>query len=682
MKILIVDDNATNRALLRLPLQSLSHEVVEAADGGEALKLLSAGGFQAMISDIPLPNMDGYRLCFEARQSPKLKELPIILYSSGYLSPSDGDLPLRTGAIAFLERPASPEKLEQVLREITAPSSPAAGAALVDDLGVLRRYSERLITKINAKNLELQRRTEELGASEEKFRQLAENIQEVFFMTNVDFSQILYVSPAYEAVWGRPCKELYENPRQWLEAIHPEDRERITGLIVPPPKNPTAFSWEYRVIRPDGATRRINARGFPIRDLAGQVYRFAVIAQDMSERRNLELQLVQAQKMEAVGRLAGGVAHDFNNLLTAINGYSELALQRLSQRDPLYLDIEEIRKAGERAAGLTRQLLAFSRKQVLQPRVINLNASVADTERLLKRLIGEDIELVTSLGENLGSVKADPGQIEQVIVNLAVNARDAMSKGGRLILTTSDVELDEAYARLHPEARAGRYVLLAVTDTGTGMTDAVKEHLFEPFFTTKEPGKGTGLGLAMAHGIVKQSGGHIGVYSELGVGTTFKVYLPRVDVPADVVVRINERRERGTETILLVEDELVVRALATTILRGAGYTVLQARRGEEALLLAEKHPATIHLVVSDLIMPGMNGLELARRLGSIKPGLRTLFMSGYTDTAILNGGMLDSETPFISKPFTTSALLRKVREVLSVELGSSPAMTVPAIAPV
>jgi PAS domain S-box-containing protein len=678
LKILIVDDNPANRTLLCLLLESGSHEVVEATDGVEALKLLNAGTFEVMISDILMPNMDGYRLSFEVRQIPRLRNLPIILYSSSYLSPTDKDLPLRPGAIAFLEQPVSSERLERVLREVTTPPVSVAAVAPGEDLGVLKRYSERLILRIEEKNLQLMRRTAELEASEEKFRQLAENIQEVFFLTNSDFSQILYVSPVYETVWGSPCKDLYANPQAWIEAIHPEDRERISGLMVPPPGEPAPFSWEYRIVRHDGAVRQIQARGFPIRDLAGHVYRFVVVAEDTTERNSLELQLVQSQKMEAVGRLAGGVAHDFNNLLTVINGYSQLALARLNVRDPAYQDIEEINKAGERAAGLTRQLLSFSRKQVLQPRVISLNHSVSDIERLLRRLIGEDIELVTSLGKDLGSVKADSGQVEQVIVNLAVNARDAMPKGGMLTLETANMDLADADARLHSELRPGRYVVIGVTDTGTGMPDSVKAHLFEPFFTTKEPGKGTGLGLATVNGIIRQCGGHIGVDSELGRGTTFKVYLPRVDLAPEVVRKTSDLSEgiRGNETILLVEDEAAVRTLARTILTNAGYKVLEARRGEDALLIAEKYEGLIPLAVSDLILPGMNGLEFNRRLAAIKPDLRTIYMSGYTDAALLKEGVLGSDKPFLRKPFTPDALLRKVREVLDLGKEATPLMEV------
>jgi len=667
LKILIVDDNPAHRQILKAPLEAQRHQVVEAEGGAEALKILGEDSFDVMISDILMPSMDGYRLCFEARQNPRLRDLPIILYSSGYLSPSQEDVSLRSGAIAFLEQPVSPERLQQVLLEVTALPASAPAALPGEALSALKRYSEGLITRIEEKTFELQRRTEELEASEEKFRQIAENSQEVFFTTNTEFTQILYVSPAYDAIWGQPGTELAQNPERWMNAIHPEDRDGIQALMKASSMTPGRFAWDYRIIRPDGSIRNLRSRGFPIRDRAGRVTRFSGIVEDVTERKNLELQLFQAQKMDAVGRLAGGVAHDFNNLLTAINGYSELGLQRLNERDPVYQDMKEILKAGERAAGLTRQLLAFSRKQILQPRILYLNAVVIETERLLKRLIGEDVELLMILGKELGNVKADPGQLEQVIINLAVNARDAMPDGGRLLIETANVDLDEDYALHHRDVKPGRYVMLAVTDSGTGMPDSVKDHLFEPFFTTKEPGKGTGLGLATVHGIVKQSGGHIGVYSEVGRGSTFKVYLPRIDVPPDAP-RADEERSgglRGSETILLIEDEAVVRKLARTVLANAGYKVLEARRGEEALLLAEKYPGSIHLALSDLIMPGMNGMELARRLEPIKPGLRTVFMSGYTDAAILGGGILGLEIPFLGKPFTATALLRKVRESLN-----------------
>ena len=665
MRILIVDDHAASLKLLRLTLHSMGHALVEAVDGMQALELLKSQEFELVISDILMPNLDGYRLCFEVRQIPRLKNLPIILYSSTYMSPSDHDLAMGFGASAFLGKPATSEKLAETIQEVLSRPGPRTPIEPAQDMGILKQYSERLITKIEEKNLELVRRTEELEASEEKFRQLAENIREVFWITNADQSVMIYVSPAYESIWGRRCQDLYENPREWTDAIRPEYKARIDALLANRPSRLAPFSWEYQIARPDGSIRWIHDRGFPIKDRTGAVYRFAGIAQDITERKSLENQLTRSQRMEAVGRLAGGVAHDFNNLLTAINGYSQLALARLDARDPLYNDVQEISKAGERAAALTRQLLAFSRRQVLQPRILNLNAVVADIERLLKRLIGENIELVSSLHQDLGSVEVDPGQIEQVIVNLAVNARDAMPHGGRLVLETKDTWLDETYVREHPGVAAGPYVLLAITDAGTGMSPDVKAHLFEPFYTTKEHGKGTGLGLATVDGIIRQSGGHVAVDSEMGRGTTFRVYLPRKDGTPEVLQKPGRRDDlRGSETVLLVEDEPAVRALARIVLTEAGYKTLDARQGEEALLIVERYEKPIHLLLSDLVMPGMNGLELSRRLELMVPGLRAIFMSGYNDTTSLHEGIIGPDMPFLSKPFTPDVLLSKVREVL------------------
>ena len=429
-----------------------------------------------------------------------------------------------------------------------------------------------------ARDITKNKRAEEaLRRSEERFKLIEENIDEVFWISDPDISEITYISPAYERVWGRTRKSLLENPKSFIEGIHPDDRERVlSDLELQKVGKP--FDHEYRVIHADGSTRWIWDRGFPIRDDAGRLTHYAGVAQDITERRRLEGQFRQAQKMEAVGRLAGGVAHDFNNLLTIINGYSELALERLHPSDPLRSSIEEITKAGGRAASLTRQLLAFSRQQVLAPRVLDLNALVADVERMLRRLIGEDIDLVMVPGAELGRVKADPGQIEQILVNLAVNARDAMPEGGKLVIETANVELDDAYARSHPVVTPGRYVMLAMSDTGTGMDAATQAHIFEPFFTTKEQGKGTGLGLSTVYGIVKQSGGFIWVYSEPGLGSTFKIYLPSVEDAAESVPG-SEARELpfgGSETILLVEDEEAVRALASRILQERGYRVLES----------------------------------------------------------------------------------------------------------
>lgn len=381
--------------------------------------------------------------------------------------------------------------------------------------------------------------------------------------------------------------------------------------------------------------------------------------------RRSEAQLRHAQKMEAVGRMAAGVAHDFNNLLTAIIGYAQLLKRRFPPDHPATQDAEEVLGAGERAASLTRQLLAFSRQQVLQPRVLDLNVVVTDIEGLLHRVIGADIELRTVPGLEVGRVKVDPGQLEQVLVNLAVNASDAMPAGGMLLIETANVEIDESMVRDHPFARAGRYVVLAVSDSGCGMDPETQSHLFEPFFTTKEVGKGTGLGLSTVHGIVQQTGGYVEFSSELGVGTTFKVHLPRVDDALDPAMsRASELPTGGSETLLLVEDEARVRRVVAETLRLSGYTVLEASAPLEALSLAREHAARLDLLITDVMLPGMNGPELARGITGLHRETKVLYMSGYTDHAIVHHGLLASNGAFLQKPFTAEALLIRIRATL------------------
>src|SRR5436309_13230732 len=385
--------------------------------------------------------------------------------------------------------------------------------------------------------------------------------------------------------------------------------------------------------------------------------------------RQSEERLRQAQKMEAVGRLAGGVAHDFNNLLTVITSYSDLLLEDLGSDEPERYDDHQLRKAAEAAAALTRQLLAFSRQQVLQPRALDLKATVTGIEKLLKRLIGEDVRLTTFLAPDLGVVKADPGQIEQIIVNLAVNARDAMPTGGRLTIEAANVEMDEAYARGHAPARPGRYVMLALSDTGIGMDERTRARVFEPFFTTKDPGKGTGLGLATVYGIVKQSGGFVWVYSEPGHGTTFKVYLPRVDEPPEPAPAAPAIAEpgRGTETVLVVEDAASVRMVTRQVLERYGYLVLEAPNGDTALHLEAKHPGRIHLLLTDVVMPGLSGRQLAEQLAQLRPDMKVLYASGYAADAIVHHGILESGIAYLQKPFTPETLARRVRQVLDCQ---------------
>ncbi len=502
--------------------------------------------------------------------------------------------------------------------------------------------------------------------TEEALQRLATAVEqsvEAIFITDPK-GTIEYANPAFERITGYGREEVIgRTPRILKSGKHEEEFYRELWATI---KRGDVWTGTFINKRKDGSLYEEEAILSPVRDSSGRLMNFVAVKRDVTDERKMEEQFRQSQKMEAVGKLAGGIAHDFNNLLTAITGYSELALNRMADEDPIRGHIQEIRNVSERAAALTRQLLAFSRRQVLQPRVIDLNAVVTDIDQMLRRLIGEDIDLLTSLDPGLWRVKADPGQISQVIMNLAVNARDAMPMGGKLTIETANVDIDEAYARGHVTMRPGALAMIAMSDSGVGMNPETMSRIFEPFFTTKEMGKGTGLGLSTVYGIVKQSGGHIWVYSEPGRGTTFKIYLPRVEEQAEAPEPAPDRTDRieGSETILLVEDDEAVRTLVREILERNGYTVLAAGGGEEALRASGRHEGKIHLMLCDVVMPGMSGVQLSRRITSSRPDMKVLYMSGYTDNAILHHGVLDPGTAFIEKPFSPDALARKVRAVL------------------
>jgi two-component system cell cycle sensor histidine kinase/response regulator CckA len=576
------------------------------------------------------------------------------------------------------------EARQQILAKLAGTIPPARGfertyrrkdgttfPAIVEDRLILDLEGKIKGIRATIQNITERKRTEEaLRASEKRFRELFDEapvgyheIDKEGKITRVNRKELDMLGYTAEEMLGQYVSEFI------TEEISPQAvKRKLAGTL------PIAATIERTYLRKDGTTIPALLEETLIKDSGGRIIGIRTTIQDITEHKRAERematlqdQLRQSQKMEAIGQLAGGIAHDFNNLLTVIKGYSQLSLTEMKEEDPLRENVEEIKKSAERAADLTHQLLAFSRRQIMEMKVLDLNDLLRNLDKMLRRVIGEDIELANLLAEDLGRVKVDPGQIEQIIMNLAVNARDAMPKGGKLTIETANVELDEEYARNHVAVKTGGYVMLAVSDTGVGMTPEVRDRVFEPFFTAKEEGKGTGLGLSTVYGIVKQSGGTIWVYSELGKGTTFKIYFPRVDEPLDEIsekVTVRKGLLRGSETILVVEDEEEVRRLTVRILKELGYRVLEAGQGIDTFPVADEHKGPIHLLLTDVVMPKMSGRELAERLKPLYPMMEVLYMSGYTDNTIIHHGVLEKGMNYIQKPFTVDGLARKVREVL------------------
>jgi two-component system, cell cycle sensor histidine kinase and response regulator CckA len=819
MKVLIADDNDASCKLLRALLEADGHAVATAADGREALELLEYYPVDAIISDLLMPNLDGFRLCREIRQDSRWHRTPFICYTAIYCSLDDEKLAFDLGADAYLRKPSSRATILSTLQMAVerAKAGPTRRKALHAELDVINEYSRPLVAELEDKNFELSEKSRlaelagavgvaltqrhgldeilqscsesmvkhldaalariwtvdlknkefelragaapdklpegvqpgqaivariaverrpyrsqavlsELSAqerdwarregvaafagyplivgerlvgvmavftrkvlpeattatlaaiadslalgiqgkwaeailreSEARFRQLTENISEVFWMIDPAKREMLYVSPAYETIWGRTCKSLMEQPQSFFDAIHSDDRPRVLASVEANSDIP--YELEYRIVRPDCSVRWIRDRAFPVRDAAGLVIRIAGVAEDVTEKRQLETQLRQSQKMQAIGQLAGGVAHDFNNLLSVIFGHGALLAAAMPLHERLRDSVVEINLAAERAAALTRQLLTFSRRQVFEPRVLDLESVVEESRSLLRRLIGEDVYLAVTTSHGLSRVSVDPGQINQVLMNLALNARDAMPQGGELTIATRDVDFAAATQTVHPEMRPGRYVLLAVIDTGCGMAPEVQARIFEPFFSTKSDN--TGLGLSVVDGIVKQNGGYLAVTSRPGLGTTFSIYLPAVERIAEgLPPKPLSGPVTGNETILLVEDEDPVREVTALLLESLGYEVLQVSNAKDALNLVENTRAKIDLLFTDVIMPGMSGRELVEALRLRDPGLKVLFQSGYTDDMVIRHGILRAEVAFLQKPFTVDALAKKIREGL------------------
>ncbi len=513
-----------------------------------------------------------------------------------------------------------------------------------------------------------QRVEDALIESEGRFRQLTDNLREVFWLVDPQLHRTIYISPSFEKTWGMPCSEMYRNPDAWLAAVHPDDRDRVLRLLgsLPPAGE---YDAHYRIVRPDGSIRWIHDQSFPLRDESGQVYRIAGVAEDVTDQRELESQLRQMQRLEAVGQLTAGVAHDFNNVLAVVQGHADLLLLDAEPGSALEESLRQISQAARRAANLTRQLLAFSRKQVLQPRDVDLNEVIANMVKMLRRAVGEAVTVDLACADQPMPVHADVNMLEQVILNLAVNARDAMPKGGRLRLTTRHLDLDGNASHGQPSGGVGVHVCLSVSDTGCGIPPEVMPHIFEPFFTTKDIGKGTGLGLATVYGVVKQHRGWIHVDSKVGQGTTFEIYLPAAGggdgMTDDAHVLPPVQAGVAAATVLLVEDETGLRDVATRVLRRAGYEVIEAGSGPKALEALRQRGRKVDLLLTDMVMPdGMTGSELAEQIMALHPGTKVILTSGYSNQLEDTSFLLENGILFLPKPYSPQTLCEAVRKSL------------------
>jgi PAS domain S-box-containing protein len=666
-KILIADDNQKNRYMLRALLEGHGYDVSEAGNGLQALEHARAERPDAVVTDLLMPQMDGFALCREWVGDKGLNSIPIIVYTATYTDPKDRQLALDIGASDFIVKPADPEELLHAILQVLEKTKPRARESLkLQNEDFYERYSRRLKEKLNQKVAQLATAERSLSEYVTRCEAILDASPSAIISTDGKM-KIRAWNFSAECLFGYSESEALGKP---LEMLIPVDqREKTHKMLAKVRDRREVIRYETRRLRKDGKTVDVAiSLSFlgPEIGYVGVVSDLSAIRMAAEEKKKLEEQLTLAQRMESVARLAGGVAHDFNNLLTIILSHAGFIESDLKEGDPLREDARRICEAGERATLLTRQLLAFSSRQIIKPEVLDLNDAVRSMEKMLRRLIGEDIDLGVNLAPNLGQIEADLSQLEQVILNLAVNARDAMPNGGRLVIETRNTVVDRDQAEAHAPMHPGRFTMLIITDTGTGMDEQVRTRAFDPFFTTKERDKGTGLGLATVYGIVKKANGFIWIYSEPDKGTTFKIYWPWVDRPLTPRVPAAGQKNAGGrgESVLVVEDEILVRKLAGRILKRTGYRVVEAANGGEALLLAEKCDEPIDLLLTDVIMPNMNGRELAKRLLKLRPSMKVLFTSGYADDVIAYHGVLDRGVTLIEKPYSAGELTSAVRTVL------------------
>jgi two-component system cell cycle sensor histidine kinase/response regulator CckA len=700
--ILIVDDNPTNLAVVGELLSKQGFQVMVALNGELGLELARNDQPDLIVLDVLLPGINGFETCRRLKADERTKAIPVI-FTTIMTSVEDKLTGFAAGGVDYITKPFHAEEIlarvgthlrirqltrslqqrntqlqatQEMLHQQNAQLQAAQAALRQANAELEQRVAERTAELVKA-NAELQEQISEreraeaaLLAERNLLRTLIDHLPDSIYVKDVQ-SRFVLANRALLDMLGLSSTEQLLGKTD-MDVFPPEiaaqfaaDEQAIveTGQAL--------LNHEESIVNPhSGALNWVLSSKVPVRDAEGQIVALVVVTRDITEHKRLQAQLLQAQKMESIGRLAGGIAHDFNNLLTVIVGYAELALATLPAENLLYDDLQAILNATERATALTRQLLAFARKQVLAPQILDLNELTLNLDKLLRRLIGEDVELVVREAPSAALVKADPHQIEQVLLNLAINARDAMPDGGRLSIEIANVVREQAAKEQHTQGSPAAYVMLAVNDTGVGMPPEVQAHLFEPFFTTKEVGKGTGLGLATCYGIVQLHGGQIEVSSQVGQGTSVKVYLPRTSEAADF------RRERaaasslpgGAETILVVEDEQMVRQLATRVLQQLGYSVLEAADGMEALRVAQRHGGTIDLLLTDMVMPQMNGNVLAEQLRAVHPQLKVLFISGYSDGMLGQQRLVEQKDALLQKPFTPALLARTVRDVLLLQL--------------
>lgn len=661
MKILIVDDNADNLYMLETLLAGHGYDTVSARNGAEALECLEARDFDLIISDILMPVMDGFQLCRAVREEKMTRSIPFIFYTATYTSEKDRDFALSLGADRFIVKPADPDEFIGIVGRILSAEEvthAVPGAASLDgEREYLKEYSDRLKEK-------LEKKIAQLEASERRYRNLFNSLRDVVILTDRDRIVLDANQPALRNTFGYEVAEILGRSTRMLYA---EGSDLLVVGRDSPHHNGTgeAETREARFARKDGTffhgevhlLRLIDDDGVP----SGRV----AVIRDVTLHKKLEAQLLHAQKMEAVGRLAGGVAHDFNNKLSVILGYAEMSRKRVTPGDDLDRNLAEIVQAALRSRDITRQLLAFSRKEVCSPRTVDLNACIDGTRKSLSHLIGEDISIEFLPASDLWPVRLDPTQLDQILMNLAVNARDAMPHGGLLRITTGNARIDERYHSVHPDVTPGDYVQVSVSDTGCGIPPEAREHIFEPFFTTKERGKGTGLGLSTIFGIVSQNKGFITVYSEVDIGSTFTFYFPRVpEGERDSEVRMPAPSGMVSGTIMVVEDDRSVREMLISILESFGHTVIGTSRAEEAINRLSSGERKPDLILTDVVLPGISGREMVDRLSAIEPGIPVLFMSGYAADMIASKGALEKGVHFLQKPFDIDTLREKVRAVI------------------